>query len=140
MQVQPVSIDQVMVARNGKRIPITSDVGDVAKDLKSIDKNFELHAKEYYENGKQKFYFEIRCFNPKHGKSYLVSTATELDQRIVDGIRQVTRPGYDVIAEQEKIEKEAKKQKDYETKQRIGEAGEQLAYAMRKDKGIKKNF
>lgn len=140
MEIQPASLDQVMLASNGKRINITSDVGDVVKDLKAIDSNYEVHAVEYFDNGQLSAYFEIRCFNPTHGKSYLVTTATELDQRIVNRIKEIRDPSYNYADELEKAEQENKDKLEVERKEQIGDIGERLAHAMRKDKGIKKNF
>lgn len=134
MQIQPASIEQITKGRNGMRVRISSDVGNIAKDLANIDPDLELHANE--TGG----YYEVRCKHPVSGKSYLVTTALDLDQRIVDSIRKMRDPQYDFIKESDQIEKAAKKELEHQRKEKVGEAGEKLAHSMRKDLHIQKNF
>ncbi len=134
MKIQPATLDQVAIGRNGKRIAIDADVGSVAQQLQQIDSNLELYFNE--DGG----YYEVRCKHPVSGKPYLVLTAQELDGRIIDRMHQIRDPQYNFAKELEADEAAMKKELEHKRKEQVGEVGERLAHAIRKDLHIKTNF
>lgn len=132
MEIRPAKIDQIIKGKNGKRHVISNDVGDIAGKLKEIDSSFELHFNETTE------YFVViqRIGDSEH----MVTTALDLDDRIVDRIKQITQPGYNFETEADKIKKQADKDLEHSRKEQVGEIGERLAHALRTDLNEKKNF
>jgi hypothetical protein len=132
MEIKPATLDQIVKGRDGKRHVITNDVGNIAQQLKDIDSTFELHFNEKTE------YFVVlqKIGNEEH----MVTTAQELDVRILDRIREVINPNYNYEQESIKIQKESEKEAEHKRKEQVGEIGERLAHAMRTDLNEKKNF
>jgi len=132
MEIKPATIDQIIKGRNGKRVVITNDVGDVARQIKEVSPDLELH----YNETAQYFVVVQKHENGEH----LVTTAQELDGRIVERVKQITNPQYNFDIEAAKIEKAEKEAMEKRRKEHIGEVGERLAHGFRKDLNIKKNF
>lgn len=132
MQIKPATLDQIVKGRDGKRHVITNDVGDIAKQLKDIDPTFELHFNEKTE------YFVV--LQKIGDKEHMVTTAQELDARILDRIREIINPNYNYEQESIKVQKESEKEAEHKRKEQVGEIGERLAHAMRTDLNEKKNF
>jgi len=132
MEIKPATIDQIIKGRNGKRVVITNDVGDVARQIKEVSPDLELH----YNETAQYFVVVQKHENGEH----LVTTAQELDGRIVERVKQITNPQYNFDIEAAKIEKAEKEAMEKRRKEHISEVGERLAHGFRKDLNIKKNF
>jgi gas vesicle protein len=132
MEIKPATIDQIIKGRNGKRVVITNDVGDVARQIKEISSDLELHYNETAD------YFVV--IQKHENGEHLVTTAQDLDGRIVERVKQITNPQYNFDIEAAKVEKEAKENMEKQRKEHIGEIGERLAHGFRKDLNIKKNF
>lgn len=132
MEIRPATLDQIQKGRNGKKVVITNDVGDVAKKLKEVDPTLELH----YNESAQYFVVIQRVGNIEH----LVTTALDLDDRIVERIKKITKPEYNYEEESIAIKKQADKDLEHRRKEQVGEIGERLAHAIRKDLNEKKNF
>jgi len=132
MEIKPATIDQIIKGRNGKRVVITNDVGDVARQIKEVSPDLELH----YNETAQYFVVVQKHENGEH----LVTTAQELDGSIVERVKQITNPQYNFDIEAAKIEKAEKEAMEKRRKEHIGEVGERLAHGFRKDLNIKKNF
>ena len=153
MDVEPAHISQIQVGEDGKVYEIDADSSTVAADLQAIDKGLKV-----------RFLPSGECFIVRHehhpgcphngsggpGSSYLVSTVqayqgrtgvwTGLDQRLVDRIRYIDphgRSGYDYARQLEqnriRLEEERRKQRE----EQIGEMGEHMAHALRKDLGLR---
>lgn len=130
MEITPASVDQIKQV-NGRWIEIESDVGDIAKRLQEIDKRLFLRV----SNDQNVF----AIFAKENGKEYLVTTATELDARLIERIQKISSPGYNYAAELDKIDRQAKKDAEYAFDQAVGKSAEELAYAMRKELGLTKD-
>lgn len=132
MEIKAATLDQIIKGRNGKRVVITNDVGDIARQIKEISPDLELHYNETAS------YFVVI---QKHDNGeHLVTTAQELDARIVERVKQITNPQYNFDIEAAKIEKQKEAEAEHKRKEHIGEVGERLAHGFRKDLNIKKNF
>lgn len=128
MEIQPASLAQVTRARSGRFVAIEDDVANVARDLQALDKT--LHVRFSETAG----YFVIyQAF--EDGKENIVLTAQELDQRIVRRVEQVMHPEYDYAAELEAQDARAQAERDHRFREQVGEIGERLFHAARKDLG-----
>lgn len=132
MEIRPATLDQIIKGRDGKRVVITNDVGDIARQIKEISPDLELHYNEVAE------YFVV--IQKHETGEHLVTTAQDLDARIVERVKQITSPGYNFEEEALAVEKAQKDKSEHERKEHIGEVGEKLAHGFRKDLNIKKNF
>jgi hypothetical protein len=142
--LHPAKLDQILETRN-RQVVVDADSCTVAGDLKTIDPTLCVR----FVDGPQPFFAVYQDIKNPDGSSqqHLVTTAqayptsfgtfTGLDNRVVERVREITSPGYDFMAEAAKIKSE------YESKQRraredkLGEMGEQAAWALRKDLGVK---
>ena len=132
MEIQPLSIDQFQRDKDGKQVLIQSDVGNVAIDLQKLDKRLVLRVTE--SGGFVVFRREQRPNGAV--KEELVTTATELDQRIVKRVEKIMSERYDLAGELDRLDIEAEKAIDYKRTEEISIAGERLAHALRKDLGV----
>lgn len=110
----------------GRVVEVDSDVFDVAKRLKEVDPSLGLRWSEAGE------YFVVYQEMPD-GSRHLVTTSQTLTPAIVDRVREVASPDYDLAAEIEKREREADAEMDQRVHEHLGEVGERLAHAIRKD-------
>src|SRR5690348_13526446 len=85
MEIRPASISMFAKGRNGRLIPIEDDVQGIANALNEIDHHFRLR---YSEAG---HYFVVywKGDDEPEGDGYLVTTATELDHRLVNRVGEV---------------------------------------------------
>lgn len=132
-EIQPASIEQLVRGRNGKMIAIDADVGGIVQQIQEINPAFHVR---YSEAGE---YWVVFRINPDTKKQELVTTAQELDGRLLNRIRKISSPLYDFAAEVDKLEAQGKKAKEYQWSEQVREHGEQLAHALRKDKGLHKD-
>jgi len=132
MEIQPATLDQIVKGRNGKRHLIANDVGNIAKQLKEIDPSFELHYNE-----KTSYFVVLQKIG---NKEHMVTTAQELDGRIIQRIKEIVNPNYNYEEESIKVQKAVEKESEHRRKEQVGEIGERLAHAMRTDLNEKKNF
>lgn len=132
MDIEPtrVSLNQYR-QHNGKWYEIDKDVCNVAADLKDIDPHLRLRASE------QGHYVVYWLYD--NGDEDLITTSVDLDQRIVNLMKKLGSSDYDYVTELDRLDSQAKKQADYEFSQKIGEIGERLVHALRKDLGVYKD-
>jgi hypothetical protein len=132
MRVDPASIDQIRQGRDGRVHVIDADVGGVAEDLKRIHPGLGVR---YHEASDHYSVF----FESEDGtETYLITTALQLDHRIVDRIREIDRDGrsgYDYAKELEEGTLKARERALAAFRDRVGEHAEQAAYAIRRDMG-----
>lgn len=126
MEIVPATLAQVRAGRDGRRVLIEDDVLDVAQQLKAIDESLSLHWNE------QGSYFVVIHTDEK-GTENLVLTARELDNRVIDRVRQIGSANYDFLAEVDRLDKQAERDADHRFSERTGEIGERLAHAVRQD-------
>ncbi len=128
MELAYASIDQVRRGKNGREIHLDadSDLFDMVRRIKEIDPSLSVH---WNDDGE---YFEIRELCPD-GKERMVLTTTELDQRLLDHLRKIGSPDWNVADEIDKHEDQREKAVDHATHERVGDIGERMAHALRKD-------
>jgi hypothetical protein len=66
-----------------------------------------------------------------------VLTAQELDQRIPERLRRLRSPDYDYGAEVDRLDAQAERDEAHYFAEEVGERGERLFHAMRKDLEVK---
>jgi NADPH:quinone reductase-like Zn-dependent oxidoreductase len=136
MKIQPASIDQVLQTREGEWLVVHADTGSVALQIEEIARargaHLELHRSEH--NG---IYKVVQFLGDEE---QLVTTALEADQRLVDKVREVTSPHYDIGAELDKLEAEKDRSFEHQQAEKIGDIGERLAHALRVDRHVQRNF
>lgn len=137
MEIPPVkaTLTQVTKARQGAMVLIEDDVQNVANDLAEIDPHLRVRFSE--AGGYFVVYWKPDDEEPGNGE--LVTTAQELDQRIVALVRELyykaQQPGYSFADELEKEEQRQRKERDHQFTEDRGEMYERLAHAMRKELG-----
>jgi hypothetical protein len=136
MRIQPASLAQLQQSASGRWLEIESDVGSVALQLKEIADTLgiELHLRLSEVTGVFKV---IQVIN---GEEQLVTSAQEADQRLVDRVREVTSPQYDLAKAAEALERQKDRDFDHEQAEKVGDVGERLAHALRKDLHETRNF
>lgn len=143
MRIEPAHIDQLHRALDGRMIPISSDAGGVADDLRRIDPGLKVR---FAENGRPPFwavYYEDEDGRSTHlvltAKAYQSASGvwTGLDQRIVRRVMELGHESYDYAAEVERQNRRAAKAKRQRFEETVAETGDVLAHALRKDLGAK---
>ena len=152
MDIPAASVSQIQVAPDGRMYEISEESSRVAADLKQIDAGLRVRFSE--AGG---CYVVLHRHHPgcPHngtggpGSEYLVRSVdaqfnprlgvwTGLDQRLVDRIRFIDphgRSGYDYAGELERKTLDAQKEKRREFEERVGDAAERTAHALRRDLG-----
>jgi len=130
VDLEPASIAQVKMMKDGRVLEIDDDVSGIAKQLAEIHPSLKLRWSEPGE------YFVV--FQETEEGRHLVTTSLTCDQRLVDRLREVTAEGYDLAYEIEKREAEAKAVHEAKISDQVGEVGERLAHAIRADLGERK--
>jgi hypothetical protein len=128
MDIQPASVAQVRAGRDGRRFLIEDDVLDVARRIKEIDDSLSL---QFNERGE--FFVVVQTL--ADGEEKLVTTAQELDERLIHRLKHITHQSYDYVAEMDRIDKQAEKDSEHRFSEKVGEAGEKAAHALREDLG-----
>lgn len=133
MEIEAATVAQVRRTSAGKLVAIDDDVQGVVRDLKAIDE--ALHVRY---DPQQDFFvvYEIRTLGDGSTEEHFVTTTKQLDQRVVQRIREIAQPGYDYGAELERVEAAARKAAEGEFSEKVGPLAEELRHAMRKDLGV----
>lgn len=137
MDVDPITVDQLKQTKNGRWIVIEGDVGNVAVDLRTLHPDLRLKVSE--ANG---VFIVSQLDRNNAGEivgDHLVTTAQECDQRLVERVRMLIDPSYDLVAEIDRLDTEADKKREYEFHQMMGDQGERLAHALRAERGVNKD-
>jgi hypothetical protein len=117
-------------------VEIDDDVQGVANALNHIDTHIRLRFSE--AGNYWVVYWKPAEWEP--GSGYVITTAQELDHRIVKRVEDIYAkckdPGYSFAKELEKEEAKAKAEREHEESEQLGPMLEQLAHAMRKDLGL----
>jgi hypothetical protein len=131
VNISPASVSEVSDA--GELILIGNDVANVARDIQAINPDFRLR----YSDSRDISIVHQEEYHPLTGellKKQLVTTMRGApDQRLVERVREVTSPQYDLVAEIEKVEKAAQRALKHARREEIGEKAEKLAWALVKD-------
>ena len=131
IEISPASLAQVRMTARGQRLRVTQDVQNVATDLATIDASLKLAFDPYADC----FIVYQDVYGPDGEvmSEHLVTTAQDCDQRLVNRVREISQPGYDLGREIEKVEAQVERAKEHDRRERTGEAHEALAFALRKD-------
>lgn len=132
----PATLAQVRQARNGQLIGVEDDVLGIARDLRDIDASLHLRYAEL-PDGFDDYWVVYRIVEHADGseEEQLVTTAAELDARIVQRVRKIASDGYDLVAELDRLDREREAQREQELHERNGPIAERLFHALRKDLG-----
>lgn len=126
MDIPRASLAMVQAGKDGRRISITEDVCDIAKRLGEIDPRLVLR---YNEAGE--FFEVVECL--ENGSESRVTTATELTPALVEHVRWLGSEDYKLADQIAKAEAKREAEVDRRFEEQIGERGEVLAHAIRKD-------
>jgi hypothetical protein len=130
------SLGQLQLTNKLEMVPVENDVLGVVSRLKSIDPGLKM----FYDFGQEIFVLYHEGLNEQgHVVDSLVGAYKELDQRIIKLIERIDAQGrgrHDLIAELEKHERELDAEKRHEQMEKVGELGEKLHFALRKDLGL----
>jgi hypothetical protein len=126
MEITPASFAQVRDGRDGRRITIEEDVGDIARRVKEIS-----HLLSLQWNEKGEFFAVVET--TADGTERLVLTAQECDNRIVERVMRIADASYDFLAEVDAMDARAEREKAHRFSEETGEVGERLAHALRRD-------
>lgn len=147
MNVEPARVDQIRSLNDGRVVLIDAGAGGVAADLKAHDPQLRVKLA-----GVPPCWVVFREVPNPNGppNEELVLTAqaeltrtgvlTGLDQRVVDRVKEIdsqSRSGYDFIAELDRMNAKAEKDKIQARHEKFGGKHEELAHALRKDFGVK---
>lgn len=136
MEITPAHIDQIRRGDDGRMYTIDADVGGVAADLQDIDPGLKV---KWHENGNPPYY-SVRYESEDRRSQQLILTAMELDQRIVERVRQIDShgtSGYNYADELEKQDRKVREGRRAAFREKMGPVGEQAAHALRKDLGLR---
>lgn len=125
MELQAATLAQMQRARGGRYVLIEEDVGSVVAQIQEIDATLRVR---YSEAGGFFVVYQVTDDGEK-----LVTTAQELDGRLVQRLQEIAHPEYDYVAELEAKEDAADRARDERFSEQVGEIGERMAWAMRRD-------
>src|SRR2546423_12858037 len=119
----PLPVVQASIGK--RRIPIEADVYNIVERLKEISPTLSVN---YIDQGDG--WFSIVETTPD-GKEHLVTTVTELTPAVVEHVRMLGSESYDAIAEMDRADDAAEKNKKRAFAEKVGEVGERLHHAIR---------
>lgn len=142
VEIQPAGIAQVHRAlRTGKRVLVTEDVQNIARDLREVRETLRLEF-----DPDSDLWFVIDKIEHPDGSSedkmvtvWDVERNGTIDQRLVERVRQVAHSSYDLGAELERLDREAERERSSRFREQVGPAAERLKHALRKDLGANNN-
>ena len=137
MDISPGTVTEVKRALEGDLVEISPDVQEIATRLQEIDPALRLR---FSEAQGVFVVFEVQQLPDGSSKEHLVTTARELDQRLINRILELSDPNYDFAGEIERLEQQAERDSDHAFDERTGESAERLAHAVRKDLGLKQRI
>lgn len=123
---------QVQRGRDGRMVEITADVCNVAQDLREIRPNLRVC---WSDAGNYFVVYEIEELADGQVKQSMVTTAQQLDQRLVNEVRRIASENYDLVDELDKLDRKIERDQVHAQAERVGEAAELLHHAIRQDFG-----
>lgn len=143
MKIEPAHVNQLRRANDGRMVEISEDAGNVAADLKAIDRYLKVR---FAEAGRPPFW-AVYHESEDGRETHLVLTCQAvqnasgvwegLDQRVVRRIMQIGHSSYDYTAEIDAANRRAEAAKHEKFRAKVEESGEQAAHALRRDMGWK---
>jgi hypothetical protein len=141
IEIQPAGVAQVHRSlRLGDRIVVDDDVQNIASDLRAIRATLRLE----YDRAEDLWFVMDLVAKPDGSSEEKLVTVWDaeknggIDQRLVQRVREVAAPGYDIAAELEKADREAERERSRRFREQVGPAAEKLKWALRKDLGADK--
>jgi len=141
LEIRPASIAQIATGRDGRMDPISDDVQGVANALHAIDPHIRLR---FSEAGNYFVVYGISDPNLADEddgdcETWLITTAQELDHRIVKRVEKVyhdaLKQGFSLAKQLDDIDAKAERENEHAWTERNGEMYERMAHALRKDLG-----
>lgn len=140
IEIQPAALAQVHRAlHSGSRVLVGADVQNIAQDLHEIRASLRLE----YDPGED-IWIVVDMVVERDGSiaeklvtTWDVEKNGPVDQRLVQRVREIASPGYDLAAELEKADRQAERNRAHAFRQQVGAAAERLSHALRKDLGMK---
>lgn len=126
MDIEHASLACVQRGIKGELITIEDDVLDVARRLKEIHPSLHVY---WNEQGEYFVIYEL-CDD---GRERVVTTVKELDPRLIAHFEQLASESWNVVAEIDRMDAQADRDKEHAFAERVGEIGERLHHALRKD-------
>ena len=120
------SIAQVRAGKGGRLVEVGSDVFDLARRLHEIDTSLGLDWNDTAG------YFRVTQ-TLEDGSKHVVLTCQELTPEVIERVRRVTSPDYDLVGELDRIDQEGQRERDRRLSEETGLLGERLHHAIRKD-------
>jgi hypothetical protein len=124
------SLTQVRAGRGGRMVAIDDDVMDIARRLHEIDRSLGVDWND------SAGYFRVTQ-TLQDGSKHVVLTCLELTPAVIAEVAKTVHPSYNLDAELEKAERQEEHEFQHQQSEKIGEIGERLYHAMRKDKQVK---
>ena len=136
LDIEHADILQVQRGIGGELILIEEDVLDVVRRLKEISPSLHVYfnQQKHPKHGDEGYFviYEL-C---EDGEERLVTTVKELDPRLIAHFERMAHESWDVLAEMDKMDEKAAKDKEAAFSERVGEIGERLHHALRQDKQV----
>lgn len=128
MEIRHASLAQVRRGRDGRRVAITEDLHDIVARLQEIDPGLKVFWNEYGE-----YYTIVETL--ADGSEGLVTNVPSdgLNAQLVDYVRMLGSERYSYIEEAERADAKAQAEGTHRFEEEIGEQGEKMAHAIRKD-------
>jgi hypothetical protein len=123
---RPATAEQVHRARNGRFHHVG---GEVERALQDYEPNLRIR---YSDTGG---YYVVYYLDPATGDEDLVTTALDYDMRIVAKVMAIDSERYDLVAEMDRLDAQAERDLAHIESERVGEVGQRLHHAFRKDLG-----
>lgn len=137
IDIPTASLTTIRKTLAGKTVAIDDDVQGIAKQLQEIDKTLHLQVSE--QDG-DLIWIVMQIVPEADGsltEHFVTDMVGDLDQRLLQRVRQVTGRGYDIAKEIEAAEAEAEKAQDAKRREQMGPIAEKLAHAFKVDHDIK---
>lgn len=130
MDIERADLVSVQRGIKGELIAIEDDVLDVVRRLREIHGGLNVR---WNERGEYFVIYEL-CDD---GRERLVTTVKELDPRLIRHFEMLASESWDAVAEMEKMDDQAERDKKQAFAEKMGESGERLHHAIRKDYEVK---
>lgn len=133
-EIRPATFLQVRNGHGGAVAHVHRDVSEFARKLEDIDSSLRLR-----HNLAEDYFVVYQLIEHPDGSQdeQLVTTAQELDERLINRVRMVCSEHYDLDGELRRIDAAASRAQDRAFEEKVGPHAEKLAHALRKDFGDK---
>lgn len=135
MRISPVSVDQILAGRDGRRYLVDGAAGEFAKQLQEVDGSLFL---EFNEGGMFYVIGQVVPDGPKKGEEQVVMRVQqgELDRRVLENLRMRNwelRHGINPMDRVEAEEAQLKADAEYARDQEVRERAQPLFHALQRE-------